>query len=451
MRKRRTITTTENFIEEAKRIHGDKYDYRKTEYEKSKKKVLVTCNKHGDFLISPNHHLNRGQGCSKCGHKVQSNEEIIARAKKIHGDKYDYSKFIFKNSHEKTVIICLHHGECPITPGHHLSGKGCKKCGFQKIAQQKNDKERLKFLNHLKTLIESQGDHYDYSKVEYKSHKGRFIIICKKHGEFYSTPRDLLRRCGCDRCGNESASAKRAIENDNFLSRAKDVHGERYDYSKTNYSTSNKKVIIICPTHGEFLQYPQNHLKGHECIECGYKATGDTLRKTNEEFISEAKMVHGKNYDYSKVNYLTCKIDVDIICPTHGLFKQNPTNHLNGCGCPLCVDIWNSKGSQRIEKWLIFNEIEYVKEKTFDELRSKTMHNQKLRFDFFLPKQKTFIEYDGEQHFKPVDFWGGEKAYIELVANDKLKDKWVGEQGFRMIRISFKEKERIEDILRENL
>ena len=117
-----------------------------------------------------------------------------------------------------------------------------------------------------------------------------------------------------------------------FIKNAKNVHGDKYDYSKVEYVNAHTKVCIICLEHGEFWQTPSNHLSGKGCILCA-----NVKKITTEEFIKRAKEVHGNKYDYSKVEYINNKIKVCIICPIHGEFWQMPINHLLGRGCKVCV------------------------------------------------------------------------------------------------------------------
>ena len=135
--------TTEIFIEKAKSIHGDKYDYSKVEYINCRTPVCIICKEHGEFMQVPYYHLS-GNGCPKCfneqkrGKKRQLTTDIfIDRAKKIHGDKYDYSKVNYVDSHTKVCIICPEHGEFLIAPYKHLAGHGCRMCGIKSRAEKR--------------------------------------------------------------------------------------------------------------------------------------------------------------------------------------------------------------------------------------------------------------------------------------------------------------------------
>lgn len=129
----------------------------------------------------------------------------------------------------------------------------------------------------------------------------------------------------------------RKLTNEEFIRRAREVHGDKYDYSKVDYKRWDIKVCIICPIHGEFWQSPNKHLIGHGCPTCGIIKCTNSIRSSTDEFIKKAKRIHGDRYGYSKVDYKGNKNKVCIDCPIHGEFWMSPTHHLRGCGCPYCA------------------------------------------------------------------------------------------------------------------
>ena len=130
----------------------------------------------------------------------------------------------------------------------------------------------------------------------------------------------------------------RKLTTEQFIERARKVHGDKYDYSKAEYVNIDSKVCIICPVHGEFWQTPYCHLRRrHECPKCGITRSTESRRKTNEQYILEAKGVHGGFYSYDKTRYKSAKDKVTITCPIHGDFEQEAGSHLSGCGCPRCM------------------------------------------------------------------------------------------------------------------
>lgn len=258
MRKKLNI---KQFIEKAKKVHGDKYDYSKTKYVESLKKLKIICPEHGEFSQNPASHL-RGNGCMKCSYKYKSSNTcaFVKKSKKIHGDKYDYSKVRYTNSHTKIYVICKIHGEFTPNPGDHLSGSGCPKCGY-KTTSAKLLSNNLEFI---KKSIKIHDNKYDYSKVKYSGILKRVCIICPKHGEFFQTPRCHLNKRGCEKCHQES----RKLTTEEFIEKSKKIHHNLYDYSKVDYDGYYKKVNIICKKHGSFSQKPILHLSGCGCPTC---------------------------------------------------------------------------------------------------------------------------------------------------------------------------------------
>lgn len=251
---------TNEFIKRSREIHGDKYDYSKINYVNSQTKVCIICPKHGEFWQTPSHHL-KGIGCPKCGIEsvqkshISTAEEFINKAREVHGNKYDYSKINYVNSRTKVCIICPEHGEFWQKPNDHLMGKGCPKC---------SGNGKLNTNEFIKKARAVHGDKYDYSKVEYVNTNTKVCIICPKHGEFWQTPSGHLSGKGCHKCYKESRSST----TEEFINKAREIHGNKYDYSKVNYVNAYTKVCIICPEHGEFWQIPAVHLNGHGCPNC---------------------------------------------------------------------------------------------------------------------------------------------------------------------------------------
>ena len=343
-------------------------------------------------------------------------EEFIEKAKKVHGDKYDYSKVEYINSYTKICIICPKHGEFYQKPNNHLNGYGCKLCG-QDNRKQKISLTTEEFIEKAKKV---HGDKYDYSKVEYINNHTKVVIICPKHGPFYQEPGAHLNGHGCIKCFSDSCVKNFSLTTEKFIEKAKKVHGDKYDYSKVEYINSETKVCIICPEHGPFWQTPHGHLKGNNCPNCN--------KLSQEEFINRSNKIHHNKYDYSKVEYKNIRTKVCIICPEHGPFWQTPKEHMNGRGCSKCYTGRNSKISQKIEYKLKELNVKYEKEKTFDWLKN----DANLYLDFYLPEYNVVIECQGIQHFKPIDFFGGIKKFEKNSERDKLKYKLCKEHGIKI-------------------
>lgn len=264
------------------------------------------------------------------------------------------------------------------------------------------------------------GEKYDYSKVEYKNNHTKVCIICPKHGEFWQMPSSHLSRRGCKECYREKLANLKLSSTQEFIIKAKEIHKNEFDYSKTIYKDSQTNVCIICPKHGEFWQTPNNHLRGAKCPQCYQERRGVSQRLTTKDFIDKAIQIHNHTYDYSKVNYVNCSTKVCIICPKHGEFWQRPDAHLtNKCGCPKCKA---SHIENEIAQFLIKHKIEFIRQQTFPWLINDTNKTHQY-LDFYLPKYNLGIEIQGEQHFIPIKRYGGEK--------ELLKIKWLDENKYQ--------------------
>jgi len=177
------------------------------------------------------------------------------------------------------------------------------------------------------------GDKYDYSESIYRKSNEKLIIICRTHGKFLQTPSKHLAGQGCAKCVNSGLS--NTID---FIEKARLVHGDKFDFSLTEYVKASLKVVIICPIHGKFTKTPNHFLRSVTgCPDCGRNLGRISLTDTNETFIKKARAVHGDKYDYSKVVYVNNETMIIIICKIHGEFLQTPKGHLKGRGCKTCA------------------------------------------------------------------------------------------------------------------
>tara|TARA_R100000655_G_scaffold110133_1_gene168111 strand:+ start:22671 stop:23645 length:975 start_codon:yes stop_codon:yes gene_type:complete len=191
-------------------------------------------------------------------------------------------------------------------------------------------------------LIKAESKHgnfYDYSKCEYKSSKEKVEIVCPIHGSFWQTPSNHLHGFGCMGCCVDQRANRRRLSFSEFMEKATEVHGDRYDYSKVEYNNRDSKIIVKCPDHGEFQVRLAGHLKGVGCGFCDYLANKNNgaVNITTEQFIAKANVVHQNLYSYGKTEYNKTGNKVCITCDIHGDFWQLPNNHLRGMKCLRCV------------------------------------------------------------------------------------------------------------------
>lgn len=226
----------------------------------------------------------------------------------------------------------------------------------------------------------------------------------------------------------------------NFINNSVIKHINKYDYSKVEYKSAKKTVEIVCPKHGSFFQMPTNHLYGKGCLKCGVESNTNRMTKTINRFIEEASSIHNERYDYSQSIYVNDKTKVKILCYTHGVFLQTPSHHLRGVGCPFCHE---SKGEYIINNYLISKNIEFIRQRKFSDCRYKSM----LSFDFWIESKNILIEFDGIQHFYPVEIFGGEIALSNLKICDNIKDKYCLDKSILLLRISYLQIDNISEIL----
>ena len=241
------------FITQALKVHGNKYNYHLVNYINNRTKVDIECKNHGVFSTLPSNHLNGGN-CPLCvGGSQTTTLGFIKKAILVHGKQYDYSKVVYKHSHEKIGIICPVHGIFWQTPSGHLKGGGCPSC--HKIHDSNS---------FIEKAVKVHGNTYDYSETIYTDCNTPVNILCKEHGKFSQAPQVHIRGSGCPYCAGNIA-----YTTEEFISRAAKVHNNKYDYSEVHYTNKYTKVCIICSEHGKFLQRPMHHLKGTGCPKCG--------------------------------------------------------------------------------------------------------------------------------------------------------------------------------------
>jgi len=289
--------TTNNFILRLKKVHGEKYDYSKVNYTKSKDKIIIICPNHGEFLQQAGSHL-LGCGCPSCGGTLQSNtNKFIENSKKVHKNEYDYSKVNYTNNHTNVEIICKKHGSFLQRPNNHITNKhGCPLC-YGKI--------KSNIENFIKKSNIIHKNRFNYSQFIYINNNIKGNIICKIHGKFQQDANHHLQGNGCPKCSNTVLSNTKE-----FINKSKKIYGDLYDYSKVNYITALKKIEIICKKHGPFWQTPNNHLRGNQCPKCKKQ-----ISKPEMEFLDYLKIPNTKQNRQKKI--LTFKVDgIDYIVNT---------------------------------------------------------------------------------------------------------------------------------------
>ena len=297
------------------------------------------------------------------GKKITT-EEFIERANKIHKGKYLYTESVYVNTETKVKIICPIHGEFWQTPHMHLHGQGCPKC------YGNDTKTTEKYIEECKKV---HGDKYDYSKTKYVNAYSKVTIICPIHGEFEQIARVHLYGHGCPQC-----SGKRKYDKDYFIGKAKEIHGDKYDYSLIeeikNYRT---KLPIICPTHGLFYQTIDNHINGKQgCPKC--------QRSLLEEEVSNFLTENGYEFEERKHFVWLDPQHLDFYLPKYNIaIECQGIQHLMPYG---------SFGSKTITKEELFENVcklDDIKNKLCAENKVNLIYYTNINCDYRYPISKS--------------------------------------------------------------
>ena len=264
-------TTTSEFVEAAMAIHGSRYDYGLFEYAGQAVKSTIICTIHGEFQQSPYCHLRKKHGCPHCGLEriKQLNPGtgtigFINKAILVHGLRYNYSEVDYTNNRNKVAITCKIHGNFYQAPANHLSGQGCPSCAIIDRANRIR-KDVSRFLSEASCVHDN---FYEYNKQSYIDDRTKISIICPKHGPFIQLPNSHLNGRGCPHCAVDNISASLTMSFVEFMADAIKVHGHKYIYDQSSYSSAKDRVLITCPEHGEFYQVASYHLSGYGCNRC---------------------------------------------------------------------------------------------------------------------------------------------------------------------------------------
>jgi len=426
-----------NFIIEAIKVHGEKYDYSKIKYINCKTKVIIKCKvmDHSEFMQIPASHIS-GAGCPTCGIersaalKLKDKEWFISKAIKKHGDKYDYTDTNYTKSQDYVIIMCKKVTHIAFTQkaNNHLQGDGCPQCAKEEASiRQRRTKEEL-----VKQSILIHNDLYNYDMVIYISNHIHISIKCNKCLKiFEQTPANHLRGNGCPDCAIHKRAIVQTFTKDTFIKRANIIHSNKYMYDNTIYINSQTKIIISCSIHGDFIQIPNSHLQGYGCNQCAIDKNSFAQRFTNEQFIEKCLEIEGnsKKYDYTQTKYITMGKKITIFCKLCSkLFDQYANNHLNKeYGCNACCN--NSKISKPQKQWLRFLEISNPSiEHGLKSGGEHRIKNSRYYADGYISINNTIAEFQG-------CFWHGcTKCYPRDAINPRTKSTFEDLYNKRIIK-----------------
>ena len=376
--------------------------------------------------------------------------EIEEQARKIHGDKYEYDFSTYRRKSLKMRMICHkkdkngnEHGEFWQSMENHTKKNpcGCPKCAIEELSDKKRltvDKinERLKKIN--------EGRYFLPEETEYYSNTQKLRFICKKHGEFEAYVCNILKGENCPCCRSEKMSETLSLGIDEFKRRLKIVHGTNIETLEDSKYINNSTLIkLYCHEkdkngneHGVFWGMPFNILTGGGCKKCKQKKLSMFHTKTFDSFLKDVKEIHGDKYKYDEKSYVDTHTNMRIFCPCkdengneHGWFLQTPHSHLIGHGCPICSE---NKMEREIRNFLEKENINKKTEHTFEWLKHKSF----LYLDFYLPDYNIAIECQGKQHFEKIEWFDKDDNFEIRQIRDKIKYDLCKEHGIKIFYYS---------------
>ena len=355
--------------------------------------------------------------------KRKTHEQFVNELKEINPNVEVLGQY--KNTHTKILVKCnIHDYEWEITPHHLLQGHGCPKCAK---CYRRTHEEFIEELKEVNPNIEILN--------KFKNNKTRMKCKCKICGHEWETVAEALinARTGCPKCARRYNRT-----HEEFM---EEVYSKNHNIEiLSHYNKNHDRIKCKCKicSH-EWEVIAEGILYGRGCPKCARKIVGDKTRKTHEEFIEELKNINPYVEIISKYQCATEKIKCR--CKIDGYeWEATPYNLLNNHGCPKCT---SSKGEREIFKVLDNKNIDYLREYRFEDCKYKTS----LPFDFYLPQYNCCIEFDGQQHYEIVDYWGGLDGFINTKIRDTIKTIYCKENNIKLIRIPYWDFDRIEEIL----
>lgn len=348
------VKDTASFVAQSRAKHGDRFDYSKLVYSGSHAHVELRCVVHDAwFTVMATNHLTKKGGCKRCAGEAiasarrKTREKFIADASLKHGDRLVYDEVQYGGATTAIALVCKEHGSFRTTPASLLQATfGFPACG-RAAAAASRVLTTEEFVERSRSLHE---DRFTYANASYSGKDALVTITCRDHGDFKTTPTEHRRYLhgGCRGCWLRDMQTTKRKTRQQFITEATMAHGNRYDYSRVEYTTSVASIELECEKHGPFHIFPYKHLAGAGCQKCGRKC------KTVEEWIAAAKQIHGaERYDYSLVRSSLSESTVEIICKSHGTFSQRASCHLSGRGCRACaVAARRTEHSKVAVEWL---------------------------------------------------------------------------------------------------
>ena len=348
--------------------------------------------------------------------QINPNIEVIGDYIKVH------TKITFK------CKICGN--EWDAEPNSILHGSGCPECGKIKCKQNRT-KTLEQFLAELKEIHPS----IKCLSKKYINTDTRLQFRCLDCGYIWETsPQSILKRKGCPKCSRQNGTKLRTKTNQQFLEELSKINPNLIILDE--YKNIRSAVRYKCNICGfEHQASPQHLLEGHGCPNC-YKIK---QHYTLEQFIEKARKIHGDKYNYSGSEYVNSKTKIKIICPEHGEFWQEPSQHLLGSGCPMCQRTY---GEQLIATWLESNNIKFLEQtKIFTSNIARNANYVIVDFIVNYNDKVYYIEFNGKQHYMYIPYFhkGGEIDFKKQQQRDLILKNHCIDNSIILIEIPYYE------------
>lgn len=333
----KTKLTFDDFVDRAREIHGDSYEYFQEGFKTSLEDIIVRCKVHGDFKTTPARHTHGKSKCPKCTEIIRKQRVIQNFVDKVEEGTDNAVKITnwesFENIRSSVTANCKEHGGFESTVYSIIKTKhnGCPKC-----------KSLLEGEVFIKKAVELHGDRYVYDKDNYISSRDFMDILCVKHNKvFQQRPSAHLQGQNCPECGNEASIENSRMSKEDFVKRCIEIHGNLYDYSDTVYKGAKTLCKVKCPVHGEVSIKPLTLLAGDGCKFCSKE---EYRKKYEDSFLKRvAERKEYSHLDFSKAYYVNNSTKVEGYCKDHDeWFKSTPNKILDSspiAGCKTCSKI----------------------------------------------------------------------------------------------------------------
>lgn len=285
-------------------------------------------------------------------------------------------------------------------------------------------KTNIEFVQEIHSLV---GEEYTFLD-EYINSLTKLQVRHNTCGNvYYKEPKSFLKGNRCRKCAHKLKSMKQTKTQEEFENEVKNLTEGNYtvEGAYVNSATKVKVKHHICGRESEVR--PDSFIGGSRCISCAHESYSELYTKTTAKYNQEVKEITRNTYEvvgeYTGVNK---KVNIQhLTCGT--TYRVTPHQFNRGRRCPQCN---LSKGEQIVGDVLTDLGVEYEQQKTFEDLG-------RLSYDFYIPNKRTLVEYQGVQHYEPVELFGGEEQLVVQKCNDKKKREYAHRGSYNLIEIPY--------------